>query len=424
MRRKIAWQFSLIRNLIIALLLVSLGLIMGFRYASEGQLFGRKIAPLDSLAKQARIANLADVMNSSSQNAQVSMDTFWEVWRLLERDYLETDKLDTTKMMDGAISGMVWGIGDPHTTYLPPEDNAKAEEDLAGSFYGVGIELAYIDGVVGVLAPLAGSPAEKAGLLAGDIITHVKDSAKDLDEDTIKWTLDDAVKNIRGPKNTPVIISIYRKSDNSTADITVIRDEIIVKSVTLDFVERNGKTYAHLKLAKFGERTKSEWNIAVSDILARRGQLSGLVLDMRNNPGGFFDVSIDVASDFVKSGVVVSQKSKFNTKNYNTTGTARLLGLPTVVLVNKGSASASEIVAGALRDDVGIKLIGEQTFGKGTVQDRRELSNGGGLHITVGRWLTPSGGWIHDDGLEVDLEIPQDYDTPEDEVLDGALGQF
>ena len=327
-------------------------------------------------------------------------------------------------MMDGAISGMVWGLGDPYTMYLPPEDNSKAEEDLAGSFYGVGIELAYIDGVVGIIAPLSGSPGEKAGLLAGDMIIHIKDENTGLDEDTTNWTLDDAVKNIRGPKGTSVILSIYRKSDNSNQDIKVVREEIIVESVTLEFTETNGKKFAHLKLAKFGERTLDEWNKAVTEITKQKDQIAGLILDLRNNPGGFFDVSIDVASDFVKNGVVVSQKSKYNTKNYNSTGKARLVGIPTVVLVNKGSASASEIVAGALRDDAKIKLIGEQTFGKGTVQDRRELSNGGGLHITVGRWLTPSGNWIHEDGLKVDVEVAQDYNTTDDEVLKKALEQF
>lgn len=423
MRKRSNWLFTFIRSAIFAVLFLTLGLVLGFRYASEGSLFGHKITLFENLAKKSKTTNLNNLIKSNNKQI-VSMDTFWEVWQLLERDYLETDKIDQTKMLDGAISGMVWGLGDPYTMYLPPEDNSKAEEDLAGSFYGVGIELAYIDGAVGILSPLSGSPGEKAGLLAGDIIVHVKDEKAGLDEDTTKWTLDEAVKRIRGPKGTPVILSIYRKSDNSSQDITVIRDEIIVESVTLEFKDVAGKKYAHLKLAKFGERTLDEWNKAVSEILKQKNQVAGLILDLRNNPGGFFDVSIDVASDFIKSGIVVSQKSKYNTKNYNSTGKARLAGIPTLVLVNKGSASASEIVAGALRDDAGIKLIGEQTFGKGTVQDRRELSNGGGLHVTVGRWLTPSGGWIHDDGLKVDLEVPQDYNTPEDEVLNKAIGQF
>ncbi len=423
MRKRSNWLFTFIRSAIFAVLFLTLGLVLGFRYSNEGSLFGHKIGLFENLAKKTKTTNLNSLINSSN-NQVVSMDTFWEVWQLLERDYLETDKIDRIKMLDGAISGMVYGLGDPYTMYLPPEDNSKAEEDLAGSFYGVGIELAYIDGAVGILAPLSGSPGEKAGLLAGDIITHVKDEKAGLDEDTNKWTLDDAVKHIRGPKATPVILSIYRKSDNSSQDITVIRDEIIVESVTLEFKDVSGKKYAYLKLAKFGERTLDEWNKAVNEIVKQKSQLAGLVLDLRNNPGGFFDVSIDVASDFVKSGVVVSQKSKYSTKNYNSTGKARLAGIPTVALVNKGSASASEIVAGALRDDVGIKLIGEQTFGKGTVQDRRELSNGGGLHVTVGRWLTPSGNWIHDDGLKVDLEVAQDYNTLEDEVLDKAIEQF
>lgn len=424
MRKRSNWLFTFIRTAIFAVLLITLGLVLGFRYANEGSLFGYKISFFENLSQKTKTSNLNSLIKSSNGKTKVSMDTFWEVWQLLERDYLETAEIDENKMMDGAISGMVWGLGDPYTMYLPPEDNSKAEEDLAGSFYGVGIELAYIDGVVGIIAPLSGSPGEKAGLLAGDMIIHVKDEKAGLDEDTTKWTLDDAVKNIRGPKGTPVVLSIYRKSDNSNQEITVIRDEIVVESVTLEFPEVNGKKIAHLKLSKFGERTLDEWNKAVLEIIKQRAQIAGLVLDLRNNPGGFFDVSIDVASDFVQKGVVVSQKSKYSTKNYNSTGKARLAGIPTVVLVNKGSASASEIVAGALRDDAQIKLIGEQTFGKGTVQDRRELSNGGGLHITVGRWLTPEGNWIHDDGLKVDVEVAQNYDTPEDEVLQKSVEQF
>ncbi|MBU1034069.1 S41 family peptidase [Patescibacteria group bacterium] len=423
MRKKPTWIFALIRTTTFALLLITLGLIMGFRYANEGSLFGLKITLFDNLAQKTQSTNLSNLMDSSGDTS-VSMSTFWEVWQLVERDYLNTGEIDENKMINGAISGMVTGLGDPYTMYLAPEDNSKAEEDLAGSFYGVGIELTYIDGMVGIISPLVGSPGEKAGLLAGDVIIHVKDESKGLDEDTTEWTLDDAVKNIRGPKNTPVILTIYRKSDNSSQEISVLRDEIIVKSVTLEFIEVNGKQIANLKLSKFGERTLDEWNDAVAQILSKKNQIAGLVLDLRNNPGGFFDVSIDVASDFVKSGVVVSQESKYNTKNYNSTGKARLVGIPTVVLVNKGSASASEIVAGALRDDAQIKLIGEKTFGKGTVQDRRELSNGGGLHITVGRWLTPDGNWIHKDGLAVDVEVVQNYDTTEDEVLLKAVEQF
>jgi carboxyl-terminal processing protease len=290
---------------------------------------------------------------------------------------------------------------------------------LAGSFYGVGIELGYVDTTIAVIAPLKDSPAAKAGVQAGDLIVHVKDPAIQLDQDTAGWTLSEAVDHIRGKKGTPITLTLFRKGthDDKPFEVTVQRDEIIVKSVTLEFVEHNGKRVAHLTLSKFGERTESEWKDAVTQILAERKNIKGIVLDLRNNPGGFFDTSIQVASDFVKKDTIVTQESKFKSEKFPSNGSYRLGGIPLVVLVNRGSASAAEIVAGALHDDLGAKLIGEKTFGKGTVQDRRDLSNGGGLHITVAHWLLPKGSWIHKEGIPVDIEVKDNPDTKDDEVL-------
>ena len=221
-------------------------------------------------------------------------------------------------------------------------------------------------------------------------------------------------------------MTLFQPGENDSREVEIVRDEIIVESVVLEYVEVAGKPFAHLKLSRFGDRTQAEWDSAVISILNKwnNQEIVGLIFDLRNNPGGYFDTAINIASDFVRTGTVVSQKGKFSQQDYPSTGKARLEKVPTVLLVNKGSASASEIVAGALRDDVGIKLIGEQTFGKGTVQDRRELSNGGGLHVTVGRWLTPSGDWINDSGLKVDIEVQQDYETAVDEVLERAAQEF
>lgn len=412
--------------MLISLLILVLGIVIGYRYAIGTLPFKLKLGFLDQLANSQRNENLANLIKNSEEKAPASMDVFWEVWQIVERDYLDSTKIDYNKMIDGAISGMVWGLDDPYTAYLPPEDNERAEEDLAGSFYGVGIELGYIDGIVGIIAPIAGSPAERAGVKAGDMILHVKDMATGLDEETSTWTLDKAVQNIRGPKGSPVVLTLFQPGDSDSREVEIIRDEIIVESVTYEFIEREGRSLAHLKLNRFGDRTQSEWDKAVAAILDKwnRQEIDGLILDLRNNPGGYFDVSISIASDFIKTGTIVSQKSKYNQKDFSSSGKARLAQVPTVILVNKGSASSSEIVAAALRDDREIKLIGEQTFGKGTVQERRELSNGGGLHVTVGRWLTPAGSWINDSGLAVDIEVDQDYETEIDEILERAIQEF
>ena len=192
----------------------------------------------------------------------------------------------------------------------------------------------------------------------------------------------------------------------------------------MEFLDHNGKRVAHIKLSRFGERTNGEWDVIVTEILEERHSINGVILDMRNNPGGFFDGAIDIASEFIEDGIVVSQKDRLLKQNYSTRGKARLKDIPLEVLVNRGSASASEIVAGAVRDRLGAKLIGENTFGKGTVQDRRILSNGGGLHVTVAKWLLPAGEWIHEEGIPVDIEVEYNSDTPEDEQLLRAIEEI
>lgn len=424
-RNKRVVPLSLVRNILVALLLIVLGGVIGYRYGQTDAAPGK--------------IPLSQVLNTAiplERQDSVDFGVFWEVWSYLDQRYLDPDKLDAQKMVNGAIGGLTSAIGDPYTTYLPPADNQRSSEDLAGSFFGVGIELGYIDNSLAVVAPLKGSPAERAGIQAGDLILHVKDDSKSLDEDTAGWSLNQAVDNIRGQKNTPVVFTLLRRNGQQAASIaaiaspapygepftaTVTREEIVVESVELTMVEKDGKRVAHLEVSRFGERTPKEFDEAIKKIAAEKNRLNGVVLDLRNNPGGFFDGAIDMASEFIPSGTIVTQKGKFTQQDYTAKGKARLQGMNVEVLVNRGSASASEIVAGALRDQLDSKLIGEKTFGKGTVQDRTELSNGGGLHVTIARWLLPKGDWIQDEGIPVDIEVKDNPDTEEDEVLLKAI---
>jgi carboxyl-terminal processing protease len=411
---------STLRSSILAVILVTAGMFAQYRF----QVLERVIphTPFDqAIPKTSALSRVLNAETPSNQTADFAQ--FWEVWKVLERDYLDSKDMNPEEMVNGAIAGMTSAVGDPYTMYLPPEDLKRSAEDLAGAFYGVGIELGYIEGTLAVVAPLKGTPAEQAGLEAGDLILRVKDEAKDLDDETTNWSLNKAVENIRGPLGSQVVLTIFRQkqSDAKPFEVTLTRGQIVVNSVELDFVEHAGKRVAHLQVSRFGERTESEWNTAVAQILAEGNKVQGVVLDMRNNPGGYFDGAITVASDFIAKGVVVTQQGKFTKQDFPVNGTARLRNLPLIVLVNKGSASASEIVAGALRDDLGTRLVGEQTFGKGTVQDRRELSNGGGLHVTVARWLLPKGSWIHEEGLPVDVEVTNNSETEQDEVLQRGI---
>jgi len=422
-RRYPGVKISYISNIFLALIVIFLGAFVEYKFQYLSKYARINEAAVDGSKESTQLAKImAATVPVGKEN--VNFDTFWEVWSILEKNYIDQEKLDANKMVDGAIGGMVSSLEDPYTMYLSPKDNERSGQDLAGSFYGVGIELGYIDGFLAAVAPLNGSPAALAGVEAGDYIIKVKDTAKNVDEDSSKWSLTKAVDTIRGPKDSPVTLTLVREGVDQPFEITINRGEIVVESVTLEFVKHAGKRVAHITLSRFGERTSAEWDAIVTEILAQKDFLDGVVLDMRNNPGGFFDVSIDIASEFIEEGTVVSQKDRLIEQNYSARGQARLNDMQLEVLINRGSASASEIVAGAVRDRFGAKLIGENSFGKGTVQDRIILSNGGGLHVTVAKWLLPGGSWIHHVGIPVDIEVKANPDTPEDEQLLRAIEEI
>ena len=388
----------LLRNLIISLALVVFGAGLGYQYRDwvEAERWSLK-------QKQAPAMTREDM----------DFSLFWSVWETLQMSYLNPEELDAQEMMYGAIRGMTASLGDPYTVFLPPPDNKQVKEDLNGEFDGVGIQLGYKRDTIAVMAPLEDHPAIKQGVKAGDLILNIKDEEKGIDKDTVGMTLPEAVQLIRGKKGTPVILTLYRE-EKGQFELTIVRDTIVIPSVELtigDFGENEefeaddeGRV-AWVRVYRFGENTQNQWDQAVSEINAKRGRLDGIVLDVRNNPGGYLQGAISLASDFVPQGKVVEQSGRYESEVYEVTRRGRLIGMPVVIIINGGSASASEILAGAMRDRLGTVLVGERSFGKGTVQEALDLPGEAGLHVTTSRWLLPSGEWIHDDGLAPDFEV-------------------
>lgn len=356
---------------------------------------------------------------SAPSNKDVDFNLFWKVWDALGESYYDKSKLDPVKMVEGAIRGMVTSIGDPYTVYLPPEENKIVEEDLEGSFGGVGIQIGFKGKQLAVIAPLPETPADKAGIKAGDFILAIKDEKKKIDITTGGISLPEAVQIIRGPAGSEITLTLLRDGKEEPIEVKLVRADIKVPSVILSF-EGENKDIVYLKLLKFGGETESEWNTAVSKIISNKP--AGVILDLRNNPGGYLQGAVDIAGDFLGLGtVVVSQELNGNKDDFKTDRLPRLQKYPLVVLVNEGSASASEILAGALRDQAQVKLVGKTTFGKGTIQEPRKINGGAGLHITIARWLTPRGEWINEKGLIPDIEVEDNLETPEDEQFQKAL---
>lgn len=390
-----------IRTIAVALVLVLIAGSFGYR---QGQLTERRVLSGKS----------AVVVGEKVQNG-VDLTLFWDVWTRLQKYYLDQKAVDVQKMVYGAIRGMTASLDDPYTAFLAPSENDRTKQDLSGEFGGVGIQLGFVDKTLGVMAPLSGSPAEKVGVKAGDLILKIIDKEKGIDKETQGMSLTEAMDLIRGKQGTKVILVMLHKDETATREVEIVREVINVPSVELKWVDEG--RVAWFRVYRFGDKTKTEWDSGVTEILARKAKpgFRGIVLDLRNNPGGYLRGAVELASEFVKDGVVVQQQGKDKTEKFAALGEARLLKIPLVVLVNQGSASASEILAGTLRERLGVKLVGEKTFGKGTVQEAQELIDGAGLHVTIARWLLPSGRNIHGDGLVPDVEVKYEQKDNEPE---------
>jgi carboxyl-terminal processing protease len=347
----------------------------------------------------------------------------WQVWDTLSGSYYDQTKLVPSEMIYGAIGGMVGSLGDPYTMFLNPRQNKIVDEDLSGKLEGVGIQIGYKDRVLAVISPLAGSPAEAAGIKAGDYIIHLKDSQKGIDVSTTGMTVNEAVQIIRGPSGSKITLSLIREGVDEPIVVEVTREQLNIPSVVLEYLEDG--SIAHIKVVKFDADTADEWGKAVKDIVSKKG-VRGIVLDLRNNPGGYLQSSVDLASDFMPADavVVIEEKGDGQKIEFKTEKLARLQNYKVVVLINEGSASASEILAGALRDQRGFKIVGDASFGKGTVQEVVQIPGGSGLHVTIAKWLTPKGTWVHDSGLTPDVSVEDNDDTDEDEQLDSAIKLF
>ena len=346
---------------------------------------------------------------------EVDFSLFWEAWQKIQEKFVDKEKFDLQKMIYGAISGMVKSLEDPYTIFLSPEETKRFEEDVKGRFEGVGMEIGIRKGQLQVIAPLEGTPAQKAGLRAGDKIIKIDDTL------TADLTIDEAVSLIRGPKGTEVNLTIFREEWGKTKEFKIIRAVIEIPSLKWELKN----DIAYLKLYHFTEKASFDFRIAAFEILNSRAKR--IILDLRNNPGGYLEVARDLAGWFLEKDQIVAFEDfgeGKEQKKYIAKGPARLLDYPTVVLINKGTASGSEILAGALRDNRGIILIGEKTFGKGSVQELERLREGSSLKITIAKWLTPKGELITDKGLEPDIRVEmteEDYEKERDPQLDKAI---
>jgi len=386
-------------------------LILGAGIFCGGWWLGKNSKP--SIEKVTGIQNL-----ESGKVSAVDFSLFWDAWAKVQEQFVGRNKLDYQKMAYGAISGMLASLNDPYTVFLTPEENKEFTQSMQGNLEGIGAEVGNRKGVITIVSPLKDSPAMKIGLKAGDKIFKINDKA------TTGLSVEEAVSLIRGPKGTEVRLTIARDGWSEVKEFKIIRDIINIPIVKLEMKEVGDKKVAYLALYQFTDNSVSEFEKSVQEILS--SDAKGLVLDLRGNPGGYLESAVQMASWFLPAGDVVVTEDYGDGKKeeHKSLGINKLGSLPTVILIDQGSASASEILAGALRDNLKIKLVGDKSFGKGSVQKLENMRSGTALKVTVAKWLTPSGHCIADEGLEPDVKVEytkEDSERGADSQLDKAL---
>jgi carboxyl-terminal processing protease len=357
------------------------------------------------LATQPRLVMLGASAKAAAADTYRQLNLFGDVFERVRADYVE--KPDDSKLIEQAINGMLNGL-DPHSSYMDPKNFRDMQIQTKGEFGGLGIEVTMEDGLVKVVTPIDETPAAKAGVMANDIITQ-------LDGEQVQGlTLNQAVEKMRGPVNTKIKLTIMRKGQDKPIEVSITRDVIRVRSVRM---RTEGDDVGYIRISQFNEQTSDGLRKAISDITAQiqSDKLKGYVLDLRNNPGGLLDQAISVSDAFLERGEIVSTRGRNaeETQRYSARAGDLTKNKPIIVLINGGSASASEIVAGALQDHKRATILGTRSFGKGSVQTIIPLgNNNGALRLTTARYYTPSGKSIQAKGIVPDIEILQD--VPDD----------
>ena len=365
---------------------------------------------------------LSDVKNVQIVNRQTAktpqnldFGIFWQTWEVLATRHVDRP-FEPQKLLYGALRGLAAAVDDPYTAFLPPVENKEVKDNLNGRYEGIGAELGMRDDQLTVIAPLDGSPAQMAGVRSGDVILKVDD------EETASLTLSEAVTKIRGPAGEVVVLTL-RRGEEEPFPVEITREQITIKSIRWEEKE-DGVIY--VRVGRFGEATNKDWDAAIGEIINNQSPITkSIILDVRSNPGGYLQASIHIASEFVNTGTIVWEEfGNGQRQEFKSDHRGRLLSVPVVILIDGGSASASEILAGALRDLKGAQLVGEKSFGKGTVQDAVEFGDGSSVHVTIARWLTPTGERIDGVGMTPDVVVErteEDADAGVDTQLERAI---